>query len=324
MMKLDIRLYQLLIAEPRMSYRELASRLGTSTPAIHKRVQALTAAGVLRTTTVISTNYVNATVIGVFGHIGTKLPVEEVIQKLRQNDSFSGAQLCSSNVLFVIGFLRRSTDMESFRNFVQDTCQMKESVLAIDYLNEFDKVLPSPSISSEVKLSTLDMRIIDSIHYDGRKSYGQISTEIGVSARTVRKHLERMIEEGSIEIWTIVDPSANQDFFSNMTLVTKDGVDRTALGIDLMRLFPDQVILFRTFCNLPNIINLGTIHPTMSNLYDMMNRLSEVDGLVCAVPHVILKWWWAETWRDKMVHGRDELGIWPLIEAKPSSKGRSE
>jgi DNA-binding Lrp family transcriptional regulator len=107
MIKLDIQLFQLLIQDPRMSYRDLAERLGTSTQAIHKRIQALTSAGVIRTSTVISTSYVNATVIGVSGRVEAREPIRVTIKKQMKNDCFGGAVLCSSNHIFVTGILRR-------------------------------------------------------------------------------------------------------------------------------------------------------------------------------------------------------------------------
>jgi DNA-binding Lrp family transcriptional regulator len=323
MIKLDVQLYQLLNLDPRMPYRELANRLGTSTPAIHKRLQALTAAGVLRTATIISTSYLNASIVSIFGHIEAKQPVEEIINKLRKNECFSGAILCASNNIFIIGMLRRPTDMESFHSFVRETCQMKHTTLAIDYLNEFDNVVPSPPVAPEVKLSALDLRIVSSFHYDARKSYDKVAAEVGVSARTVRKHLERMIAEGSIELWTVVNPAANPDFFTIIRVDTKEGVDRDALGIDLMRRFPEQVTIFRTFCNLPNLIQIGSIHTKMSELYELIDILTKDDRVTSAVPHVLIRWWWSDTWRDEIIPGCKKRSIWPSTKEKTRSNDLS-
>jgi DNA-binding Lrp family transcriptional regulator len=205
------------------------------------------------------------------------------------------------------------TDMVPFQEFVTEVCQIRDPLVAIDYLNEFDNLVPSPPASPEAKLSSLDMRIINSFHYDARRSYGEVATEVGASARTVRKHMERMMEERSIEIWTIVNPAANPDFFTSIQVHLRPGVDKNALGIDLMRRFPDKMGIYRTYCNVPDMVLLGTSHTTMADLNETVNELTKDDRVVSAVPHIVTLWCWAESWRDQMISGRKDRGIWPEI-----------
>ncbi len=64
----DIRLSQMLMKNSRVPYRELASKLGISLQAVHRRIQVLKEMGVIRDfVTVPSREALNAIVVFVFG-----------------------------------------------------------------------------------------------------------------------------------------------------------------------------------------------------------------------------------------------------------------
>jgi DNA-binding Lrp family transcriptional regulator len=297
----DPREYLLLVQNPRISYRDLASKLGVSTPVEYKRMQQKCGSGALFTFSVISTSYLNATMVTVFGNTGTKRPIEDIIDDLRKNDCVCYATFCSANMILVTGLLRHTADMEHFLKFVSETCQMGEPTLAIESLGRVGDPLPFRQVSSEVKLSDLDLRIISSLHLDGRKSYGKISEEVGASTRTVQKHLERMIEEGSIEIWVLGDPAAIRYVTTAVHVHTKKGVNGNALGMEIIRRYPNEVYAFRRYCNLPNLISMSACHETMSGLNKLLDELAVDDRICNVVPNVVVRGALFDTWREKML-----------------------
>ncbi|MCL6517525.1 Lrp/AsnC family transcriptional regulator [Alicyclobacillus sp.] len=54
----------------------------------------------------------------------------------------------------------------------------------------------------------LDVRIIAHLQQDGRKSYREIAEDVGVSERTVRMRVERLREQGVLQIVGVVSPVA--------------------------------------------------------------------------------------------------------------------
>lgn len=286
-----------------MSYRELAEQLGSSAPAVHKRMQALVSSGTIFTGASISTRYLNTIVVTVFGRIETERKMEEVISDLRKNDTVCFCMACSSNMMYVSGLLRRPTDMDAFRRFVCETCQMKDSTMAIEFQGEPGEAAATSTGSFDLKLSPLDLRIIRSLHHDARKSYGKVAAEVGASARTVRKHLERMVKEGSVELWACMNHTPNQDFTEVLHVFTKEGVDRFALGVDIMRRFPHQAFLCRNFCNIPDLIFVSSAHSTMSEMNDMLKEMSTDDRIRCMVPNIMTNIWLPTRplWRDEML-----------------------
>ena len=68
----DIRLSQMLMKNSRVPYRELASKLGISLQAVHRRIQVLKEMGVIRDfVTVPTREALNAIVVFIFGPSGS-------------------------------------------------------------------------------------------------------------------------------------------------------------------------------------------------------------------------------------------------------------
>ena len=54
-------------------------------------------------------------------------------------------------------------------------------------------------------LDALDRRLVATLKQDGRMSFTQLATELGVAEATARKRLHRLVESGTIRIGPIVD-----------------------------------------------------------------------------------------------------------------------
>jgi Lrp/AsnC family transcriptional regulator for asnA, asnC and gidA len=57
-----------------------------------------------------------------------------------------------------------------------------------------------------VTLDDSDRRIIETLQKDGRRAYGSIATEVGLSETAVRRRVQRLRDSGALEIVAITDP----------------------------------------------------------------------------------------------------------------------
>lgn len=178
---------------------------------------------------------------------------------------------------------------------------MKNPTLGIESLGRVGEQTPFRPVSPAVKLSELDLRMISSLHLDGRKSYGQIAREVGVTARTAQRHLERMIANGSIEIWVLGDPAVIRYITTAVHIYTKEGVNGNELGMDIIRRFPDEAYTFRKYCNLPNLISLSTCHKTTARLNSLLDELASDKRISSVVPNVVVRGALFDTWREKLL-----------------------
>ncbi|HVL87577.1 MAG TPA: Lrp/AsnC family transcriptional regulator [Candidatus Thermoplasmatota archaeon] len=66
---------------------------------------------------------------------------------------------------------------------------------------------------TERPLSSLDWRILAALRAAPREGAAELAARVGVSARTVKRHLSRMASEGSVFLVPIVDPSKADGLF---------------------------------------------------------------------------------------------------------------
>jgi len=66
---------------------------------------------------------------------------------------------------------------------------------------------PSDPVSSAPNgLDSIDRKIISQLQRDGRRAYGAIATEVGLSEAGVRRRVQRLKESGVMQIVAITDP----------------------------------------------------------------------------------------------------------------------
>ncbi|BBY73648.1 transcriptional regulator [Mycolicibacterium parafortuitum] len=81
---------------------------------------------------------------------------------------------------------------------------------------------------AEGALDKVSAAIVDSLRPDGRKSYAAIAKEVGVSEATVRQRLQKLIEQGHMQIVAVTNPVGPGRFTSMLLVKTQGGVDAVA------------------------------------------------------------------------------------------------
>ena len=71
-------------------------------------------------------------------------------------------------------------------------------------------------------LDRISAAIVDSMRSDGRKPYAAIAKEVGVSEATVRQRVQRLIEQGHMQVVTVTNP-LSRGHYTSMLLVKVDG-----------------------------------------------------------------------------------------------------
>ncbi len=61
---------------------------------------------------------------------------------------------------------------------------------------------------SRERLDSVSKRIIEQLQEDGRRSYAAIARAVGLSEAATRQRVQRMIDEGVVQIAAVTDPTA--------------------------------------------------------------------------------------------------------------------
>ena len=297
----DYRLCQLMMLDPRMQYRDLADRLGLSTQAVHRRFQSLIEEGILAGFAAdISLDCLKAIRVCVWGRSKSQT-IDNVVQPLCANDSALEIFIGSGNFIYVIGLLKNLTDLESFVDHVKKAGQIPDVQVGIENYGFISGLKVMRGGMSHGELTAFDQRIISALHRDARKSITDISGELGISIKTVRKRLSRLIDDGLIEFSLDWRTGETGGLFSLMLIELRDEASKEEVGRRIIGLSRNYLLL-GTFSNLPNIIILMAWARSIQEMGHLSDDLGKEEDILSIMPHILTKKYRSyATWRDKLL-----------------------
>ncbi len=302
---IDRKLLVLLEANPRIHFQELAAKLGISRQAVHHRVQTLTDTGVIKGMLAgISIPYLDAVPVAVHG-ISRTSSIERTLDKLGQSEFTGRVVVAGGNYLYVIGFLRKISELGRYVEFVKRAADMSEPSVGIYCLD--DGLMPGYSVDgsgarkdSYSELSPLDLKIIVSLKNNARRPIADIAHVVGVTPKTVRRHLEAMISDGSLAMSVPMDSQAGGDLFLIMHVSLRDGADKIEFGRSLLskQYFSDQYI--RTFSNVPNLFMWVFWSGKINEIRKALREVGEEEDVQAVTLNFAYSERIYETWRDRL------------------------
>jgi DNA-binding Lrp family transcriptional regulator len=301
----DRKLLVLLDTNPRIHIQELAKRLGISRQAVHRRMRVLTEVGVIKGAIAgISIAYLDAVPMAVSG-LSKTASIEETLDRLGESEFTRRVVVAGGNYLYVVGFLRNISELDSYVEFVKRAAEMPEPTVGIYCLD--DGLMPEYSVDGSGKrkesykeLSPLDLKIIASLKDDARRPIAEIADMVGASAKTVRRHLADMISEGSLDMSVPMDSASGGDFFLIMHVNLRDGTNKREVGRRLLskKYFRDQYI--RTHSNLPNFLVWIFWSDKVAEIRKVLRETGEDEDVLSVMLNFAYLERMYTTWRDEL------------------------
>ncbi len=285
------RKLMLLIAEnPRMQYCELQRRLGISRQAVHDRIQMLARTGAFKTMkATVSANYLGAVPAAVWGRSEAN-SMDDVVNKLRKSEIIGRIIMAGDNYLYVLGCLRRAADLDGYVDFVRRNAEMPEPTVGLAKLNA--GIMPEWAEGVICRegckpLSALDLKIIASLQDDVRKRNADIARSLGVSAKTVRRHIEDMVAGGSLDYDVPWDLPPGADILTVIHVTLRNDADKTRVARRLLNIDPVHLNYFRSFANLPRFL-LGMIScDRMTDIRKLLKAVREDEAVLNVTPNLV-------------------------------------
>ena len=189
----DFFLLKKLLENSRLTYRELADMTDISVSAIHKRIKSLEDDGFINTfiarPSLIALKYL---VVIIYGTSKAK-SMDALSKELGQHESIYYIGISGGKFLQISAFLRDISELQGYSTYVSNTAQISEPIVGI--LNVSYMTTPEP-------ITKIDYKILKSLNRDARKPLVDIAEEVGLSAKTVRKRLDRLVENDLIVFTT--------------------------------------------------------------------------------------------------------------------------
>jgi Lrp/AsnC family transcriptional regulator for asnA, asnC and gidA len=137
-----------------------------------------------------------------------------------------------------------------------------------------------------VALDDLDRRIITELQVDGRRAYGAIAAEIGLSEAAVRRRVQRLRDQGALEIVAITDPM-QLGFHREAMLGVKVSGDVRATA-DAIGAIDEAIYVVLTAGSFDLIVEV--IAEDDDHLVRIMNdQIRRIDGVVAVETFLYLK-----------------------------------
>jgi Lrp/AsnC family leucine-responsive transcriptional regulator len=290
-------LIMFLIQNSRLSYAELADKLNLSTNAVHKRVQQLIETRVIhKFTAKVSILASQAIGIYIFGSSALS-NFHNLQEKLKTHGSIYWLAIGSGKFIYIGAQIRNLSELEPLISFVK-----KETLIIEPTVGISQPFQPPPGRFKPVDLllCDLDYKIINSLRDDSRKAIADIANELGISAKTVRRRLNRMIENNLIELALEWYPDKSNDITTLIDIRLKPDSNLTTTGFHIIKEYNPNALFFWSFANIPNALTFVIWTNSMGELHNLRERIEKEPDVTSAVPYILCTGYIFETWRDRL------------------------
>lgn len=289
--EIDLIIIKKLFKNSRLTYRELADITNMSVSAIHKRIKSLEDDGIINTYIARpSTIALKSLWIIIFGTSKAK-SMDAVSKELGQHESVEFVAIAGGKFLYISAFLRDISELQEFSSYVSKTAQISEPTVGIVNI---------PYMTTPEPLTTIDYKILKTLNRDARKSITDIADDVGLSAKTVRKRLDRMIENNLAFFSIFYTPLYGNSFITVFHLFLKEGTDLNSLFQHINEKYSQNIAHCFSYSNIPNFITMTSWAESAQDSYKIQKEL-QTEDFKNVIPHIFLSVKWYDCWVDKLL-----------------------
>ncbi len=127
-----------------------------------------------------------------------------------------------------------------------------------------------------------------------------MADELGISAKTARRRLNRMIKNCLIELSVEWYPDASNDIVTLVQLYLKPDAD-PASAFKIVKKYAPHMLFYWQFVDIPNVATYAVWTSTMKELQGIRESLEKEENVLSVVPNVLYVGYIFSTWRDQLV-----------------------
>jgi len=288
--EIDFLLLKKLIGNSRLTYRELADMADLSVSATHKRINKLIDEGIIETFVARPSIFALKSLwVIIFGTSKAK-SMNVVSKEIGQHENTVFIGIAGQKSLYIYALLRNISELQEFSIFVSKTAQINEPIVGI---------VNVPYITTPEPLTTIDYKILKTLNRDARKPITDIAEDVGLSAKTVRKRLDRMIENNlaSFSInWNIWKDS----FITVFSIILNEGTDVISTIQYLSQKYSKNIFSCLSYSNIPKMITLETWAKTAQESQKIQKEL-QTEGFKNITPYIAYTGDYYNIWVDQLL-----------------------
>jgi len=287
---IDLQIAKKLLINCRITYRELADIFDLSVNAVYKRVQNMMNDGLIRAFTakpsLVALNGIQILICG----ISKGQNLNTISKDLGEHDSIYFVGNAGGNYLYIDACLRNLSEMHEFTIFTSNTGKLENPTALVKKL---------PYRITPESLTLLDYKILKFLKEDARKSLTDLADEVGISTKTARKRIKRMIEYNLVDFSINFAPQAEGIIVSQFHLYLKDGIDYNSAFERINKDYVENILYLQQFNNVPNLLMVTALTKSNKETADLYDRFQN-EPLKNLEYHIIYNGFFFETWREKL------------------------
>lgn len=130
---------------------------------------------------------------------------------------------------------------------------------------------------SPISLDATDQALVELLQQDGRRPYTQLAKEVGLSEAAVRQRVQRLLDQGTMQIVAVTDPMQLGLARQAMVMIRVEG-DVRAVADELERI--DEVDYLVLTAGSVDLIAEVVVSDDESLLELLNDRIRSVEGVV--------------------------------------------
>ena len=292
--EIDLFIIRNLLENSRLTFRKLADMTDMSVSAIHKRIRNLEDDGIINAyiarPSIIALKYLW---VAIFGTSNAK-SMDLVSKELGQHENISMVSITGGKFLYIKAYLRDISELQEYSSYVSRVAHISDPSIGI---------VNVPYITTPEPLTSIDYKILKTLNRDARKPISDIADDIGISAKTVSKRLNRMIEHKLVLFTIQWTPMYENTYFTLFYLFLNEGTDLNSTIQHLNKKFSKNIAYCLTFSNIPHLILLCTLTRTSKDSQRIQEEM-QTEKFKDIIPHIFLSINWYECWVDQLLRAK--------------------
>ncbi|MCP4762048.1 MAG: winged helix-turn-helix transcriptional regulator [archaeon] len=285
----DFIILKKLMENSRVTFRELAEIINMSVSSTHKRINKLVDNGVIKAffarPSILALKYLQVLIYGT----SSAKSLEVVSKELGQHECVENVAIATGKIVYVSGILRDLSELQDYSTFVSKTAQISEPFVGI---------INIPYITSPEPLTTIDYKILKSLNKDARKPITDIADEVGLTAKTVKKRLDRMRENYLVEL--SIQMEAEYNLVTGFHISLKEGTNINKIVQNLHEKYGKNVIGILNYSNVPNFLSFYIWTIILQDSQKINEELHDM-GFKDIIPFIFLKSDFYDTWVEQLL-----------------------
>ena len=289
--EIDFAIIKKLMENSRVTYRELADLINISVSSTHKRINKLLENEIIEAFTARpSVIALKSLSVLIFGTSKAK-SIDDVCKELGHHENIYSTAIATGKILYVSAYLRDITSLRDCAEFVSKTAQISEPTVGILHI---------PYQTDPEPLSTIDYKILRTLNKDARKPVTDIADEVGLSAKTVKKRLNRMIDNHLVEFTIQMTTKSNNNLITGFHISLNEGTSIDLTVKKIYENFHQNLVACLDYSNIPNFVSMyvwtKSIHDTQKISEELLNF-----GFKDVIPIIFIDSQFYDCWVDQLL-----------------------